>query len=67
MQSVRVLRFIVAKSIIDQMPVQSNANCSLKSAGQQLSEISEITVAKWMMNMYTCSCKSMAQEMHLFS
>ncbi len=64
MQSVRVLRFIVAKSIIHQICVQPNGNCSMKSADQQLSEIA---VANWMMNMCTFYSKSMAQKMALFS
>ena len=60
MHSVRVLRFIVAKSITHQIAVQPNANGRMKSADQQLSEI---TVAKWMMNMCTFYSKSMAQKM----
>ena len=64
MQSVRVLRFLVAKRIIHQISVKPNANCSMKSADQQLSEI---TVAKWMMNMCTFYCNSMAQKITLFS
>ncbi len=60
MQSVTVLGFIVVKSIIHQIPVQSNANCSIKSADQQLNEI---PVARCMMNMYTFYSKSMAQKM----
>ena len=64
MQSVTVLEFIFAKSFIHQIPVQSNANCSMKSADQQLNEIS---VARWMMNVYTFYSKSMAQKMTLLS
>ncbi len=64
MQSVTVLRFIVAKSIVHQIPVQSNANCSMKSENQQPNEIS---VAMWMMNVYTLYSKSMAQKIILFS
>ena len=56
-RSVRVLRFLVAKNIIHQMPVQSNAKCRMKSSDQQLTEI---TVASWMMNVYTFYSKSMA-------
>ena len=63
MQLVTILGFIVDKSI-HQIPVQSNANCSIKSAGQQLNEIS---VARWMMNVYTFYSKSKAQKMTLFS
>ncbi len=64
MQSVTVLEFIFVKSIIHQTPVQSNVNSSIKSADQQLNEIS---VARWMMNVYTFFSKSMAQKMTLFS
>ncbi len=46
------------------MPVLSNANCSMKSADQQFTEI---TVARWMMNVYTFYSKSMAQKITLFS
>ncbi len=42
----------------------SNTNCSMKSADQQLTEI---TVARWMRNVYTFYNKSMAQKMALFS
>ena len=59
MQSVTVLDFIVAKSFIHQIPVQPNANCSTKSAHQQLNKIA---VARWMMNVYTFHSKSMAQK-----
>ncbi len=58
MPSIRFLRFIVAKSIIHQIPVQPNPNYNMKSADQQLSEI---TVAKWMMNMCIFYSKSMTQ------
>ena len=63
-QSLKVLRFLVAQSIIYQIPVQSNANCSIKSADQQLTEI---TVVRWMMNVHTFYSKSIAQKMTLFS
>ncbi len=64
MQSVTVLEFIFANSIIHQLSVQSNANCSIKSADQQLNET---LVAGWMMNVNTFYSKSMAQKMTLFS
>ena len=64
MQSATVLVFIYAKSIIHQILVQSNVNCNIKSADQQLNEIS---VAMWMMNVYTFYSKSVAQKMTLFS
>ena len=45
MQSARVWRFVFVRSIIHQIPVQSNANCNMKSADQQLSGSTGITVA----------------------
>ncbi len=64
MQSVTVWEFTFAKSFIHQIPVQSNANFSIKSADQQLNELS---VAWWMMNVYAFYSKLMAQKMTLFS
>ncbi len=64
MQSVTVLEFIFTKRFIHQIPVQSNANCSIKSEDQQLNEL---TVTRWMMNVCTFYSKSMAQKMTLFS
>ncbi len=63
-QPLTVLEFIFAKSTIHQIPVQSNSNCSIKSADQQLNELS---VARWMMNVYIFYSKSMAQKMTSFS
>ena len=47
MQSLTVLGFIIAKSVINQISTQANANCSIRSADQQLNEMN---VVRSMMN-----------------